>query len=127
MQSLIHAQMSQISGSTLNFSFKSLSNTELVSKLKTKVLEERKALTEILHLLREVELRRLYALYGYSSLFNFVVNELGYDESSAYRRIEAMRLMKDLPTQEAKKVETRLEEGKVSLTNLSSLQGFIRR
>ncbi|MBI4924757.1 MAG: HNH endonuclease, partial [Bdellovibrio sp.] len=35
--------------------------------------------------------------------------------------------MTDLPSQEVKKVETRLEEGKVSLTNLSSLQGFIRR
>lgn len=108
-------------------SFKLLSNAELVSKLKFCVSEERKILTEILHLLREVEARRLYALYGYSSLFAFTVHELGYEESSAYRRIEAMRLLKTLSVDASKKVEASLETGRMSLTNLSALQSFIKK
>ncbi len=107
--------------------YKSLSNAELVSKLKHKVLEERKSLTEILHMIQEVESRRLYSLYEYSSLFAFVTKELGYDESSAYRRIEAARLLKSLPTEESKKVETSLEQGTLNLTNLTSLNGFMRK
>ncbi len=111
----------------LNLNLKKMSNSELVSQLKHKVLEERKSLTEILHMIQEVESRRLYSLYEYSSLFAFVTKELGYDESSAYRRIEAARLLKSLPTQESKKVETSLEQGKLNLTNLSSLNGFMRK
>ncbi len=111
----------------LNLNLKKMSNSELVSQLKHKVLEERKSLTEILHMIQEVESRRLYSLYKYSSLFAFVTKELGYDESSAYRRIEAARLLKQLPTEESKKVETSLEQGKLNLTNLSSLNGFMRK
>lgn len=38
-----------------------------------------------------------------------------------------MRLLKTLPAQEVERVETSLKEGRISLTNLSAVQGFVRR
>ena len=96
---------------------KSLSNSVLVSELKSKVLEERKLLNEILELLFEVSSRKLYLDLAYPSLFEFCVRELGYGEASAYRRIEAMRLLKGFSEETQNNLKERIESGDLNLTH----------
>ena len=100
---------------------KTKSNDTLIDDLKNMVADERKLLTTILRHLKEVEDRRLYLERGHSSLFAFITQELGYSESAAQRRIQAMRLMRDVP-----KVEEKIESGKLSLSVASQVQSFLR-
>lgn len=99
-----------------------LSNQELVTKAKFISAEERRLVSELLHYLVEIEKKRLFAMYGYSSMFEFVTKELGYSEASAHRRISAMRLMIDNP-----EIETKIKEGKVSLSGASKLYVFLQQ
>src|SRR5271165_910247 len=99
-----------------------LTDVELMAKTKILVKEESRITQNILDHLRVIESRRLYAKRGYPSLFEFCVKELGYSESSAQRRISAMRLIRSIP--EAKE---KLQNGQVNLSTLSQLQTFIRK
>jgi len=103
-------------------SLKQKTDDLLVTELKTLITQERKILTEIIDHLREVERRRLYLKEGYSSLFTWMTEYLGYSEGAAQRRIQAMRLVRDLP-----EVEEKLSSGKLSLSVASQLQSFLRR
>jgi hypothetical protein len=94
----------------------------LVADLKALVVKERETLTEILNYLIEVENRRIYLARGYSSLFAFLTSELGYSESAAQRRIEGMRLLRDLP-----EAEEKIEKGELSLTVASQSRYFSAR
>ena len=98
------------------------SNQELVTKAKFISSEERRLVSELLHYLLEIEKRRLFALMGYASMFEFVTKELGYSEASAHMRISAMRLMKDNP-----EVESKIKEGSVSLSGASKLYVFLQQ
>ena len=104
---------------------KHLNDAALISKTKSLAVEERRLVSEVIHYLREINRRRLYAARGYESLFAFTVKELGYSDASAYRRINAMRLLSDLPAVETQKIEESLKTGELSLSNLSQLQGFL--
>jgi hypothetical protein len=76
----------------------------------------------VLHHLREIERRRLFSDLKYGSLFEYAVKELGYSESSATRRIQSARLIKDIP-----EIEKKIEQGKLSLTNVAlAAQTFTR-
>jgi hypothetical protein len=80
----------------------------------------------ILHHLREIERRRLFADLGYSSLFDYAVGELKYSEGQAGRRIAAMRLVKDLPVEAAARIETKITTGALSLSNVQQARSFFR-
>ncbi|MEK7691174.1 MAG: hypothetical protein AAB425_09155, partial [Bdellovibrionota bacterium] len=99
----------------------SLTNSELLDQTRSLVARERALTTELLAHLREVERRRLYAEQGYSSLFDYGRRGLGYCEGSADRRINAMRLLKELP-----QIEPALKSGELSLSNASALQHFFK-
>jgi hypothetical protein len=88
---------------------KTLSSTELLSRTKSLVSEERRISTDVLHHLREIERRRIFAEAGFSSLFAYCVSELKYSEGSAYRRISAMRLLKECP-----EIEESIRDGSLS-------------
>lgn len=98
-----------------------MTNDGLIQKLKNLVREERRITMEVLGHLREVERRRLYLERGFSSLFAFCTEELGYSQSAAHRRISAMRLIRDLP-----EVAPAVESGRLSLSSATTLQGFFR-
>lgn len=98
-----------------------LNDKVLLESTKRLSAEERKITAEILHHLQEIEFRRLHLELGYSSLFEYAVKELGYSEDSAYRRINAMRLIKNLP-----EVEGKIKDGSISLTKAAKIQSFIR-
>jgi len=101
---------------------KQLSNENLITQLKDLVRRERELLNRLLHFLREVERRRLYAQKGYDSLFAYMREELGYSEASADRRIKAMRLIRDLP-----EVEEKIATGSLSLSVAATVQRFLQK
>jgi 5-methylcytosine-specific restriction endonuclease McrA len=102
-------------------SARSLSDDQLIERLRGHVLEERRVVTSILEYLREVDRRRLYAEAGYPSLWDFCIRELGYSEGAASRRINSMRLLRDLP-----ELKKDIEEGKHNLSSLAQAQKFFR-
>jgi hypothetical protein len=98
-----------------------LSDSDLIARLKAAVAEERRLLAELLEYLREVDRRKLYADFGHNSLWSFCVNELGYSEGCAMRRISSMRLLRELP-----ELREELLEGRQTLSSLSQAQQFFR-
>ncbi len=103
----------------MNSKLSQLSDQVLVDRLKGLIQNERKVLTAILEHLLEVEVRKLFLDYGYSSIYEFAAKHLGYSEPAAHRRISAMRLIKVLP-----EVKEKLEGGALSLTVVAQAQSF---
>ncbi len=67
--------------------------------------------------LRELERRRLYLSWGFSSLFDYATGELGYSEAAAWRRIKAMRLCG-----EVEGARERMRDGSLTLNSAALLQ-----
>ena len=107
---------------SLMSSLRSLSDPELLSRTHAKAAEERRVTSEFLQHLAEVERRKLYLAQGHSSLWDYLVRDLGYSEGSAHRRISALRLMLDVP-----EIGQALEDGRLSLSVASKAQTFLRR
>jgi 5-methylcytosine-specific restriction endonuclease McrA len=99
-----------------------LSNSDLLTKTRALVSEERRLTALVLNHLQEVERRRLHLELGFSSLFDFCQRELGYSENEAHSRISAMRLSREIPS-----VVSAVEEGRLSLTNLVRAQSYFRQ
>ncbi len=99
-----------------------LSDDKLLQGTQSLVLEERRITLLVLRHLREIERRRLFADRGYGSLFDYCTRELKYSEAAAQRRIASMRLLRELP-----EIETRIEEGRLSLSVVSRAQTFFRQ
>ncbi len=98
-----------------------LSNENLITAVRSLVKEERRITREILDHINEVARRRLYADLGFSSIFDWLVKDLGYSESAAYRRMQAARVLLAVPEAAGK-----LESGALGLSVLSKVQTFIR-
>ncbi len=102
---------------------------ELLLSTKTLVSRERELTTEVLRHFTEIERRKLYCDVTrpgdgglkYGSLFEYAVHELGYSEAAASRRIQAMRLVNEMP-----EVEQKIQSGALSLSNISQAQVFFR-
>src|SRR5687768_10089629 len=112
--------LTQILDQKLNL--KSISDNELIKETLNLVQKERKLLTAVIHYLREINQRRLYSAYGYKSLFDFTTKYLGYNEAQAYRRINAMKLLKDLP-----EIEEKITQGKIHLSHISIAQTHFKQ
>lgn len=101
---------------------KSITDKGLLEKTQNLVREERELLTTVLHHLREIDRRRLFSSLGYKSLFEFSVKHLGYPEDQAYRRISAMKLLKELP-----EIEEKINQGTISLTHIGLAQTLFKQ
>lgn len=99
-----------------------LSDGKLLEATRGLVKQEREILSQILHHFREIERRRLYSHLKYGSLYEYATKELGYSEDQAYRRIQAMRLLRDLP-----EIEEKINDGSLSLTHLGMAQSLLKR
>lgn len=101
--------------------FKSLSNLDLHRRtVRFAKIEQRSARILLTHL-HEIKKRRIYAEVGYSSLWEYAVKGLGFDEAGACQRIRAMELMMTVP--EAKK---QIEQGTLSIAKAAVVQSHIR-
>jgi hypothetical protein len=94
---------------------------DLIANLKAAVASEKSASLQVLEYLSEVNTRRLYAVGSCSTLFEYVVRELGYSETQASERINSMRLLQDIPD-----VKTMLTQGILSMTTAAQIQRFIK-
>ena len=101
---------------------KRISNDQLLLQTKNLVHKERQINIQVLQHLQEIEKRKLYLKRSFSSLFEYAVKELGYSESSAYRRIKAMKLCKELPETKAQ-----ISTGKLNLCTVSKLQTMFEK
>jgi hypothetical protein len=95
-------------------SLKSLSDKELLNRLSKLVKQEHNLTLEILPHLIELENRNIYRSLGYSSMFVYCTDGLGYSESSANRRIYAARAIRKC----AEAYED-LRKGQVNLATLA--------
>ncbi|HWU43146.1 MAG TPA: HNH endonuclease [Bdellovibrio sp.] len=100
---------------------KKLKNCELESQLKNLVAKERKLLHVILEHIREVDIRKLYLEKAYSSLYEYLVKELGYSGSAAMRRIDAAKLLREIPS-----VSEKIQEGSLSLSQIGELSRAVK-
>jgi hypothetical protein len=99
-----------------------LSTKELLTKAKIEVQTETNATLRVIYILREIERRRAFAEKNYPSLFEFCVEFLGYKRDAAYRRIAAMRALRDVP-----EIEEKIKTGSLCLTTLATAQGHFTR
>lgn len=100
---------------------KKLSDGQLIFDTKEAIKAEREATSIVVKYFREIYSRQLYLKLACTSLFHFATQELGYCEGSAQSRINAMKLVIDLP-----EVEKKIESGELSLTAASNLQSFFQ-
>ncbi len=98
-----------------------LSDKKLHGQIKSLVKKEREIVTGLLHHLREFDRRKLYAEYKCKSLFDYCIRELGYSESSAFRRIQAARLIEAVP-----EAEKQIQDGDLNLSNATMLMKFFK-
>ena len=101
--------------------FKSWSDQELVSKTQALVKQEQRLVEELLNYLQEIFDRRLFAKLGYSSMFTFMTDELGYANATAQLRLDALKLVQELPT-----VKQDLLKNDASIHHTAQLQRFLR-
>jgi len=103
----------------LRMNLNHLSKQELITNTEALVSQERRITIEVLWHLHEIERRKLYAELGYSSLFSYCIEALKYSEAQAFRRISAMRLLKQAPELEAK-----LNDGALSVATICQVQAL---
>jgi hypothetical protein len=101
---------------------KHLSDESLHAKTLAAAAGEKAATLLLLEHLAEVDRRRLYAIRGFSSLWEYVHKALGYSEAQASERVSAMRLMTRVPEAKAE-----LARGELTLTAVSKLASHVRR
>lgn len=101
---------------------KDLSDDILLNQIQKLCQEERRTLSLILHHLREIDRRRLYADLKYPSLFEYTVKELGYSEDQVYRRIAAMRMLREIP-----EIEEKINSGVLNLSHLGLVNNFFNK
>lgn len=98
-----------------------LSNEELEFRLKDLVSKERKLLHVILEHIKEVDTRKLYLQRAYPSIYEYLVKELGYSGSAAMRRLEAARLLNEVPL-----VSMKIQEGSLNLSQIGELTRMVK-
>ena len=98
-----------------------LKDKELLEQTKIVAQSEREVLSKMLHHLREIDRRKLFSDLGYQSLFEYAVKELKYSEGQAGRRIQAMRLIQEIP-----EIEEKIENGSLNLINVSQVQSLFK-
>lgn len=99
-----------------------LTNSTLRKDSMNAALKEKEATAVLLHHIKEVDRRKLYCDWKYSSLFEWCVKELGLCEGSAHLRITAARLLQEIP-----EIEKRIEEGSLTLSNISQINQYCRQ
>ena len=94
----------------------------LLARTRHLVDRERHLHVEIVDHLREIEDRDLHLARGFSTLFDYAVNELGYSNGAAWRRTLAMRLCRRMAD-----VRARLRNGSLTLSTAAQLQSAFER
>jgi hypothetical protein len=98
-----------------------LKDAELESQLKLLVGRERQLLHLILKHIQEVDRRKLYAARAFSSLFEYLTKAMGYSFAAAQRRIEAARMMNQVP-----ELALQIQKGDVNLSQIGVISQAVK-
>lgn len=110
----------QFQGGTF-MNLRNFSLTELDQRMKTLAQKERDLLYDVLLTIKEIDTRKTYLELGFTSLFEYLVQGIGYSEGSAQRRIDAARLLKEIP-----EMAEKIQSGEIKLNQISLLQKAAR-
>jgi 5-methylcytosine-specific restriction endonuclease McrA len=91
-----------------------MSDLAIHEALKNKSIYERELLSEIVEHIAEVDRRKLFYQFNCRNLFEYLTRELKYSAGSAQRRIDAARLLVDVP-----ELKSNLQSGLLNLTQVS--------
>ncbi len=100
----------------LTNSLKNISTTALDNKLKSLKSSENGILAELILHLSELDERKAFRELGYSSLFTYCTEALGYSSGAAYRRVEAARCLKTNP-----EIYDLIKVGKINLCAVAEI------
>lgn len=103
-------------------SIQRLNDNTLLDEVKALVRREKEIIVEVIEYLKEIEVRKLHLARGYSSMFTFSVEFLGYSEAEAHIRIQAARLTQVLP-----EVSEKIQSGELSLSVAAATQSHFRK
>lgn len=93
-----------------------LTNQILVAALKSFKGQENSVQAHIIRYLSEFDNRKLYRDLGYSSLFTYCTETLGYSAGAAYTRVQAARCLKDNP-----EIFELIRDGKVTICSVAEI------
>ena len=99
-----------------------LSDQSLLAEIKLLRGTENQLVADVVLHLREIDRRGLYRDAGYSSLFTYCREALGYSEGASARRVRAARVLEKSP-----EVYELLREGKLTLCALSEVAPVINQ
>ncbi len=97
-----------------------LSNNELVFEAEREIKLERESTLKIIKLFQEISARKIFLERGYPSFYEMVTKHFGYCAGSAMRRINAMKLVQEMP-----QFEEKIESGELSLSVAADVQTFL--
>lgn len=97
-------------------------DSTLLDEVKDLVRKEKEIIIEVIEYLKEIEIRKLHLARGYSSMFVFATEFLGYSEAEAHIRIQAARLTQLLP-----EVTALIETGEMTLSVAATTQTHFRK
>jgi hypothetical protein len=109
------------SSNLMSKELRTLKNSDLDLRIKSLARQERELLTQVLHVIKEIDNRRLYLELSFSSLFAYLTEAVGYSASSAQRRIDAARLLSEIPS-----LSEKIESGEIHLTQACMIQKAAR-
>jgi hypothetical protein len=102
--------------------FGRLGDQQLLDQIVRLVANKRALEAHIIDHLAEIDRRGLALRRGFSSLFDYVVRELGYTAAAAWRRIKAMRLSTEISV-----ASELLRDGSLNVSNAAQLQNLFER
>ncbi len=97
-----------------------LTDDQLLTNIKRLANTEREIMIQVLHHLLEVNRRKVFSPQ-FRSLFEYATVELGYSADQASRRLDAMRLLKEIP-----EIEGKVATAELNLTVMGIAQTYFR-
>jgi hypothetical protein len=104
----------------MTYSREQVSDSALLRNAAEHHKRERTALAEFLADIAEIDSRRLYVPAGYPSMFAFCMGEYGLSEDAAYKRIQAARKAREIPS-----IFQAVADGRLNLSGLSRLVPYL--
>ncbi len=101
---------------------KSLDNSALVDQIRKTAKSEQNLTLQVIELITEINRRKIFLKLGFSSLFDFVTKDLGYEPSSSMRRIQAARAISEIP-----ELREKIADRSLSLSVVSQGQNFLNK
>lgn len=101
---------------------KSLTPSELRDRTGRIASHSRKVDAVLIEYIAEIERRKAYIDWGFSSLYVFLTSELKLSGSSAYRRMQAAYAILQIP-----ELKCEIEAGSLNLTQICAVQTAVKR